>query len=1758
MLVFAQSVITKMRIFCAILLIFCSRQTGVDSEREYLKQVTLTEARPISSTAIYLAWKGPIKHPGGIGYSIHLKKGSSTIQQQKNITGSISNAIVDGLEGNMRYEVCVNVVDKHYKTTRSTCNDVVVITTPAQLGHVSKTDTKYLNKGGFYRGASHYWPLDYETQIRDVRYSRDGKWKGTRGIVTGENRGYLSLFTNGWVRLGKFLGECLCDIHLCTKNGFSVAFWVKLPIYDNETKILLGSDTNDTGLMIFQTTRAVNGTDERHISAIVFMKQRKWQCDFPTKPGNWFIYLHHVVKSNGLRMFKDSVLMSEETRAKIAPGRAFKQRYKKCAVVLSPPTVYGTTLKADYDDIVIWHYELSKNLMNQVYRNTLDRPKIEECKTNGTSLNVLIDDRYQTYKIERDFRITWWRNGVDGRGKYISKALNFSIHHLVQNSEYIVEVQRRMFVSKKNTSKMVVSKSSRVTCNTKLNVPGKPKNFAVREKAARYFLLEWEKIDGPVQGYKISYRKDDFRIPEKWSTTFRGNVASAYLEQLEPFTEYIITLACKNEHGTGQAVTLREKTAEGLPMEPRYLRVKQKGEILVIKWRQPKELNGLVDYTLFALVNGNEKTICSACGESYRLEYVEQYTEYTFWVIARNIKNGYTSPPSNNVTITTPSFTPSSPRNLTATFTQNGIHVSWETSKVPRGQVEYKLFGRVNGHQQLLCDECNLQYLMKNVARNTQYGFWAVAYNVHKGYESAPTGEVIIDTGLYVPTTPAGLRVSLLLEGILISWNKSQVEYGRVRHQLLGLENNVKKVFCWDCGLKYLINKSEPNMNYSFWVVAHNMQNGYESIPSSVVDFHTARSKPPPPELILAPEVKDSSARITWSPPKSMHGKDDVIGYKVTLYNAFNILHIETTESLQLELSNLTQFSKYYVTVQVLSGAGYGRPSQQFTIQTKDTNECIMDGTPCGEHAQCVNSAGSYFCSCLPGFAGDGIRCKALPSEVTETDFCPEEKTRNVTWKRTYRGQTDKNLCPNGTIGITTRECLKGNASTPYWSDPNLSNCVSSWMSAVDDKLADQTLNSTVVGDFFLNLLDKNGARGLYGGDIIKTVNVIDQLYNKSQQNELNEELTNQEITESLLTNLVNITEKIISPKSLKVWDDIPKEQRSEYSVRIIDGLDNAVLKSAKIVNFSSIQSEHIGIRYGKVSHFKRNTNTTSSEKHMSEMDSIKFPEQEEGMDIEDQTAAVILYNTIEDVMSAGNQQLDDKDFVNTAVLSISTSPPVSTPFRKPLEFILKNEKDGQFDKHKCVFFNTSRNPGSWSTTGCEVFNVTRNFTVCHCYHMTSFSVLMQIQPVEMSDSEELILSWITRVGLCISLVALGLAFITFVFLPRPCGYKSGSQCFKLCDQGYRPTYLKKVRTSIHANLILSLALGEALFLWGIEKTNHERTCYAVAVALHYLLLVAFHWMAAEGVILYLVLVKVFQRKSANKDKRMFMIICWGTPAAIVCIALVVGHEYYLHDKCCWLSMSHHMIWGFVGPALGIILVNIFFLCCTFRVMGRRQSCNKTEKNMMGKIRYWAKGAAIVTCLLGITWVFGVFYLNNESVVVAYIFNICNVLQGLFIFVFHCLLDEKIRQQYYQVFCAVTNIESRSPSHSTGNGNRGQRPSTFNSWLWSVAPMKLQDSKSESCPTVAENTLKRMNSSTHSLTPCIDRRLMEIKRDGHGTSVRPRGMSSIYHDSDENMDNIPDNILTVKHGSKNNSGRLDYQDEDTKVFLRILFAKFIA
>ena len=56
----------------------------------------------------------------------------------------------------------------------------------------------------------------------------------------------------------------------------------------------------------------------------------------------------------------------------------------------------------------------------------------------------------------------------------------------------------------------------------------------------------------------------------------------------------------------------------------------------------------------------------------------------------------------------------------------------------------------------------------------------------------------------------------------------------------------------------------------------------------------------------------------------------------------------------------------------------------------------------------------------------------------------------------------------------------------------------------------------------------------------------------------------------------------------------------------------------------------------------------------------------------------------------------------------------------------------------------------------------------------------------------------------------------------------------------------------------------------------------------------------------------------------------------------------------------------------------------------------------------WLKGASVLVVLLGLTWLFGLFYVDSELIFMAYIFTLLNSLQGLFIFVFHCLMSDKV------------------------------------------------------------------------------------------------------------------------------------------------------
>ncbi|EMP26101.1 EGF-like module-containing mucin-like hormone receptor-like 1 [Chelonia mydas] len=50
--------------------------------------------------------------------------------------------------------------------------------------------------------------------------------------------------------------------------------------------------------------------------------------------------------------------------------------------------------------------------------------------------------------------------------------------------------------------------------------------------------------------------------------------------------------------------------------------------------------------------------------------------------------------------------------------------------------------------------------------------------------------------------------------------------------------------------------------------------------------------------------------------------------------------------------------------------------------------------------------------------------------------------------------------------------------------------------------------------------------------------------------------------------------------------------------------------------------------------------------------------------------------------------------------------------------------------------------------------------------------------------------------------------------------------------------------------------------------------------------------------------------------------------------------------------------------------------------------------------------------ILGCTWIFGLLQVGPAATVMAYLFTIINSLQGVFIFLVHCLLNKQVREEY--------------------------------------------------------------------------------------------------------------------------------------------------
>ncbi|XP_071342048.1 adhesion G protein-coupled receptor D2 isoform X3 [Trachinotus anak] len=390
-----------------------------------------------------------------------------------------------------------------------------------------------------------------------------------------------------------------------------------------------------------------------------------------------------------------------------------------------------------------------------------------------------------------------------------------------------------------------------------------------------------------------------------------------------------------------------------------------------------------------------------------------------------------------------------------------------------------------------------------------------------------------------------------------------------------------------------------------------------------------------------------------------------------------------------------------------------------------------------------------------------------------------------------------------------------------------------------------------------------------------------------------------------------------------------------------------------------------------------------------------------------------------------------------------------------------------------CAFWNFSlmhSHTNSWSSDGCRVTFAGSGITSCLCNHTTNFAVLMNYLESKWTPEEELILTKLTFVGSGASLCALVVTLMLFTVLDIP----------------------KSDRTSIHKNLFIALICAQVILLCSGSAIHNKVACTLVAALLHLFFMAAFSWMLVEGLLLWSKVVAV--NLSEDRHMKYYYLIGWGLPVLIVTITLASASGKYSADGYCWLSVQNGVIWGFAGPVIFIIMVNIMILT---RVVVITISTAKRRSIMLAmgtspveqayeQIRAAVKAVLVLLPILGLTWLCGV--LVPFSIVMAYIFILLNSLQGLFIFLIYGVYNTEVRSTVNRIkerrkALNFSNCASSRPSSSVTSS----RPVSF--------PLGTSPSQEEeTTPTyTCGNTLdlgKEEESAKGQLSiPCVPERL---------------------------------------------------------------------
>ncbi|XP_062306844.1 adhesion G protein-coupled receptor L4 [Osmerus eperlanus] len=671
-----------------------------------------------------------------------------------------------------------------------------------------------------------------------------------------------------------------------------------------------------------------------------------------------------------------------------------------------------------------------------------------------------------------------------------------------------------------------------------------------------------------------------------------------------------------------------------------------------------------------------------------------------------------------------------------------------------------------------------------------------------------------------------------------------------------------------------------------------------------------------------------------------------------------------------------------------------------------DDDECQNVTNICGSNTDCTNTVGSYYCTCLSGYASTGLY-QFQPNDGTECTDIDECKSTQVCGPFSLCHNTNGSFfctCDRDYILVSGAKRFHPEKGGPCHEHPKKNChehplCIAQTVNKVLEHMGNLTEPHNMLDEIIRHTREE-----LTPVDVISFVEALcrsTSLLSVVGKNQT----TKPFMTKATLSKFVKAVNNLVKKDELVAWSKIEGDKRDYTITKLLHTVEENILILAR--NYQTTTDLEITESEIEIKLFTLDAHHTRKSKLSvsigGEHISLTPNNDQDGDKNGSVSVVFVRYDSIGDIMKPNTDPsvMDYAHYAGTGGITVNSQviavaiKPVDMYQLDRVTFTLRHTMpiNTNEDATKCAFweYDPGSLKGHWATHGCDHVDVNSTTTTCSCNHLTHFAILMSSGRANLLAHHN-ILTRITQLGMIISIICLSMCIFTFWFF----------------------TEIQSTRTTIHKNLCCSLFMAEFIFLIGINMNTHKLFCSIIAGLLHYFFLAAFAWMCIEGIHLYLIVVGVIYNKGFLH--RNFYIFGYGSPAVVVAISATLGSKYYGTNKVCWLSTENNFIWSFIGPACLIILVNLLAFGVIIYKVFRHTAVKKPEISHYENIRSCARGALALLFVLGATWTFGVLHILNETMLSAYLFTIANTFQGMFIFIFLCVLSRKIQEEYYRLF----------------------------------------------------------------------------------------------------------------------------------------------